>query len=388
MVTKSERTYDFIICGAGLAGLSLAYSAFSSGVWKNERVLIIDQAKKNSNDRTWSFWEKSPGIFEDLVHHQWKQLVFFTHEGQRVELDHLPYLYKSIKAIDFYTHLQSYLKTLPHVEWCEDSVVSTESFADYCEVQTNQAVYTSRFVFNSLFEKPILPGGSQYFLQHFKGVTIQTNDKQFNPEEAFLMDFRTSQENGTTFCYTLPISEHEVFVEYTLFSKELLPMDLYDERINTYIKEVLEIPDYEIIDNEFGVIPMTDIHFERRNGNILNIGTAGGDTRGSTGYTFTNVQKTISKILKAYQATGAPFFDKEVIGAKERRYDSTLLNVLDEGKYPGHKLFSDLFSGTDARAVFAFLDAESTIIQEIKVMKSLKTMPFLKWFTKGLLKKL
>ena len=69
-------------------------------------------------------------------------------------------------------------------------------------------------------------------------------------------------------------------------------------------------------------------------------------------------------------------------------YDATLLNVLAERGYSGHILFADLFKGTDAKTVFSFLDADSNLIEEIKVMKSLKTWPFAKWFTKVVLRKL
>jgi lycopene beta-cyclase len=375
-----SENYDIIICGGGLAGLSLAYRAFSSGIWTDQRVLIIDQSKKDSNDRTWSFWEKSPGFFEEIIHHEWKQLIFYTNEHTRIVLDHLPYTYKTIRGLDFYNFVHGFLKQFDNIDWLEEAIVSTQSVADKCLIQTTSGSYTSKFAFNSIFKKPELKAGEQYFLQHFKGIRIKINSVQFNPDEAFLMDFRTSQENGTTFFYTLPLSEDEIFVEYTLFSKTLLEPAIYDRELAAYLNNILKLSTYEVIDQEFGVIPMTDHQFERSVGNITNIGTSGGDTRGSTGYTFTNVQRTITKILEAFKDTGAPFYIKEHIGFKENLYDATLLNVLSEGKYKGHQVFGDIFQGTDARTVFSFLDGESSLLEEIKVMKSLRTWPFFKWF--------
>lgn len=376
------KRYDIIICGAGLAGLSLAFRAFSSGVWNDQKVLIIDNSKKNTNDRTWSFWEKSPNAFQNLVHHQWNQLIFYSNNHQKINLNHLPYVYKTIRGLDFYNFTLDFLKKIKNVEWLEESVTSIESFGDNCMVKTDSSNYEATFVFNTLFTKPLLKKGEQYFLQHFKGIMIRTFDKKFNANQAFLMDFRTSQENGTTFFYTLPMNENEVFVEYTLFSKQLLDEEVYDLELKGYINNILKVSSYEILNCEFGVIPMTDYKFQRRSGNIMNIGTAGGDTRGSTGYTFTNVQRTVTKILQAFESKGNPFFEEEAIGFKEKLYDSTLLNVLAEGIYEGHQLFSDLFKNTDAKTVFSFLDGESTIVEELKVMKSLKTWPFLKSFTK------
>jgi lycopene beta-cyclase len=55
--------YDYLITGAGAAGLSLAYHLNQSGL-SDKRILLIDRAPKTSNDRTWCFWEVQPGSFE------------------------------------------------------------------------------------------------------------------------------------------------------------------------------------------------------------------------------------------------------------------------------------------------------------------------------------
>ena len=133
--------YDIIICGAGLAGLSLAYRAFSSGVWIDQSVLIVDNSKKNTNDRTWSFWEKSSGVFENLVHHKWKQLVFYTSDHQRINLNHLPYVYKTIRGLDFYNFTVEFLKKIKNVDWLKESINSIESVADYCIIKTESTTY-------------------------------------------------------------------------------------------------------------------------------------------------------------------------------------------------------------------------------------------------------
>ncbi len=191
------------------------------------------------------------------------------------------------------------------------------------------------------------------------------------------MDFRTGQEQGTTFFYTLPVAENELFIEYTLFSKSLLPAAVYDQKIKSYLHDVLKIDTYEILEEEFGVIPMTDHPFKRFDGNIVHIGTAGGDTRASTGYTFTNIQKTIDQILHVYQSAGNPFFEEENISLKHQLYDAALLNVLAKQSYEGHQLFTDLFSKVPAYRIFAFLDAETSVFQDLQIMKSLKVIPFL-----------
>jgi|GEM_PF-4274895 len=59
--------YDFIIAGGGAAGLSLAYYLTMSPL-SGSRVLVVDGAKKDANDRTWCFWSDAPSALEKVVY--------------------------------------------------------------------------------------------------------------------------------------------------------------------------------------------------------------------------------------------------------------------------------------------------------------------------------
>lgn len=375
---------DILIAGSGIAGLSLLYSAMKSGIWADRDIVVVDQEKKAENDKTISFWKQDVISFDHIIHAQWTQISFFSNAGEKIYLEAGPYSYCSIRSIDFYRECLSYLSHFSNITFVTDAIESITQIGNVCHTATANALYRSNLVFNSCFGGHQTVKGEQYFLQHFKGIRIKTDQLSIPQQEAYLMDFRTSQENGTSFFYTLPLPSSELFVEYTVFSKKLLKESEYDEKIKEYLAEVLEIGEYQVLETEFGVIPMTDHDFARRSGNIINIGTAGGDTRGSTGYTFTNLQKTIEHIIFSYQEYGHPFFKHENLGLKERLYDSTLLNVLDNGRYPGHQLFTDLFKGTEAHHIFRFLDAESKLWQDIKIMRSLRTWPLLYAFVKAL----
>jgi lycopene beta-cyclase len=200
------------------------------------------------------------------------------------------------------------------------------------------------------------------------------------------MDFRTSQKHGCTFVYLLPTSKNSALVEYTLFSDKLLDTEEYDINLDIYINEILGVNDYKTNEEEFGIIPMTDYKFARKNGRIINIGTAGGDTRGSTGYTFYNTQQTITNIIESYEKTGSPLGAKEHIGSKDRLYDSTMLQVLAKGEYEGHQLFADMFSKVPAHIIFDFLNSESKLRQDIKVINSLSPVHFPTPFIKALMR--
>jgi lycopene beta-cyclase len=384
---KTKINCDILICGAGLAGLSLAYRALKSGSWSDQEILIFDNSSKTQNDRTWSFWKKAPMAFDHLIFKSWNNLSVFMNSGKQLRLETEDYTYNSIRSIDFYDETFSFLSACRNVKFYYEEILNLHSESGSCYAETENYQVTARYAFNSIFKKPVLKAKDQYFLQHFKGVIIKTSSQLLDLNEAYLMDFRTGQEHGATFFYTLPLSADELFIEYTLFTKFLLKKETYDERIAVYIKDVLKIAQYHVVSDEYGVIPMTNYRFSRFNGNVVNIGTIGGDTRGATGYTFTNVQKTVTNILESWGKHKHPFFKKENINFKHHLYDATLLNVLDEQKYAGHKLFTDLFRNAKAADVFAFLDATSTAFQELSIITSLKPLPFIKAMTKVLLSK-
>jgi lycopene beta-cyclase len=381
--------YDIIICGAGMAGLSLVYRALKEKVWVKERIVIIDKDVKDKNDRTWCFWQKqeSKSEFEDILYMHWEKLLFFSNADREIKLDTGSYVYKMLRSIDFYKHVLAFIQQFDNVTFIYQNIVRMESRGEESTVVTPEAIYQAKYVFNSVYKKPELRPEHQYFLQHFKGITIRTDQFKGNPLQIHMMDFRTTQENGTTFFYTLPFSQNELFVEYTLFSKSLLKTEEYDSKIKRYLSDILKIDDFEIIEEESGTIPMTDFPFERRLGNIMHIGGAGGDTRASTGYTFLNTQKTISKIIQSYKQNRHPYFEKEVINKKHKLLDATILNVLDNGVYEGHEIFTDLFRNVKAKTIFAFLDSESSVADDLKIMSSLKAEHFIGPFLKVILNK-
>src|SRR5687767_10156799 len=97
-----QQHYDYIITGAGCAGLSLLRRMMQHSFFINKKILLIDKEQKTGNDRTWCFWEQQPGFFEDIVYHRWEQADFYSdHFSARYDLT--PYTYKMIRGSDLYT---------------------------------------------------------------------------------------------------------------------------------------------------------------------------------------------------------------------------------------------------------------------------------------------
>lgn len=124
---------------------------------------------------------------------------------------------------------------------------------------------------------------------------------------------------------------------------------------------------------------MTAYPFEKHNSqNVMFIGTAGGWTRGSTGYTFTNsVHKTAALIdfLKSNSSLNS-FKIKD----RFRWYDKLFLDVLYRHNEQGAALFTQMFQKNDISKIFKFLDGTSSVKEDIEIIWSLPKKEFIKSF--------
>ncbi len=373
---KPGSYYDYIIAGAGCAGLSLAVHMIRSGKFSDKKILIVDKEEKNKNDRTWCFWEMEPGLFEQVVYKKWEQ-VWFQAENFSKRLTLSPYEYKLIRGIDFYRYCFDIINKQTNIDVRYGEVMGINTNATGGTLLLNGEQISARFIFNSIhFEKPVLAKKEYYLLQHFKGWLIETEKPAFNPGEATLMDFRTDQSHGTTFAYVMPFAETKALVEYTLFSERLLEPLQYEEGLKKYIAGNLCIDSYKITETEFGMIPMTNHRFPVKDGNIIHIGTAGGQTKASSGYTFRFIQKHSARIVERLISGKDPAVNPGKW--KYHFYDSVLLHILQHKNMPGKKIFTYLFKKNKPQQVLRFLDNESSLYDELKIISSLPTWPFLK----------
>jgi lycopene beta-cyclase len=214
-------------------------------------------------------------------------------------------------------------------------------------------------------------------LQHFKGWFIQTAAPAFDMARATLMDFRVHQRHGTSFVYVLPISDTKALVEYTLFTAQTLKAEQYDIELRDYTHRYLGLKDFTIVEDEFGIIPMTSARFQFFEKGMYNIGIAGGQTKASTGYTFQFIQKQSHAIVDCLIRKRS----LSLLSSSSRRfhfYDKVLLKLLERGELSGSEIFTRLFQKNGASGIFKFLDNETSVVEELKLISTLQTLPFLK----------
>lgn len=373
--TPASTSYDYIIAGAGASGLNLAHALGEAGL-NDARVLLIDRAPKTANDRTWCFWEAGDNVLEPVIHRRWSKLAFHG-PGLSTVLQPAPYTYKMLRGIDFYQHMDAWLAARPNVTRLYGTIDAINDTADGATVRVDGRDFSARYAFNSL--PPPLPTDPRYhnLLQHFLGWVIHTEEPRFDPETATLMDFRIDQGGDTRFIYVLPLDERRALVEYTVFSGALLKREQYAHALRRYIEHDLRIDEFAIEHDEFGVIPMSDMPMPRQPGaHVMNIGTLGGASKPSTGYTFLRTQRQARRIAQALRETGAPFYSDDPAARRYRVFDSTLLNVLDNGRMGGAQVFADLFAKNPAALIFKFLDEDTTLIEDLKIMSSVRIPTF------------
>jgi len=350
-----------------------------SGKFRDKKILLIDREPKTKNDRTWCFWETGAGFFEEVVCKKWDTISFFS-DDYSSSFSIAPYRYKMIRGIDFYEYCFNEIGRHRNVEMVYGDVKGWKYEKEAIILQIDDKSFrlfdSGTHVFNSIYA-PSKPGKKSIrLLQHFKGWLIETTAPFFNAGQATIMDFRVRQTHGTSFAYVLPLGKTIALIEYTLLTKELLRCEQYDEELDNYITNVLDIDNYSIKEEEFGVIPMTNEKL-RFSGQGWQIGTAGGQTKASSGYTFQFIQKQSQQITD-YLVAGKSLNDLPEIPRRFRFYDNTLLHILYHNKLKSDKIFSDLFRKNEPQQVLRFLDNESSVRDELKIISSLPTWPFLK----------
>ncbi|WP_299118049.1 lycopene cyclase family protein [uncultured Winogradskyella sp.] len=375
------KHYDYIILGAGASGLLLAYRMANDIFFDDKSILIIDKNSNKGNDRTWSFWEEGQGEWDDILEKSWNS-VFFGSQTFSKTIDISPYRYKMIRSEAFYNKLWKKINQKSNIQFLE-ALIQDFQENENAQVITTKGDFTCDKLFNSIPSNSFLKQNKYPVLQqHFVGWFVKTKTEVFDDASATFMDFSVPQKGNTRFMYVLPVDNNTALFEYTLFSKDLLEISEYEAAIKDYLKEK-GVTDYEIIETEQGSIPMTSFKFSELNTPcVLNIGTAGGWTKASTGYTFRATSKNTKKIILLLKQ--GKDVSKPLSKSKFWFYDLIFLDVLANYNASGAKLFSSLFKKTDVKTIFKFLDEESSLLEDLKIILSVPPKHFITSFFKRL----
>lgn len=379
----SYTVYDFAIIGAGAAGLQLALAMCEDDFFNEKKILILEKEDKNSNDRTWCFWETGPGKWDTILKHTWNKGVVFTPKKE-IELEMGEYSYKMLRGLDFYSYAKEKLHAAPNFHWQKDEVKELTE-AEVVNIKGLTGTYMAEKVFDSRISDDFFKAEDNYsrVLQHFKGWFIKTEEDVFDGDRFTLMDFRLSTGEDTSFAYVLPFSKRTALVEITFFTPRLEEQEVYLNRLKAYIEGVIKPGKYTVEEEEYGVIPMSDYPFQKyHTENITKIGTAGSWVKPSSGYSFKNAERYSQQLITNIKngkdpSTGIP-------AKKWRFYDSLFLDILQNRNDLGIQLFSSMYSKNEAGKIFRFLDEETNFAEDLKIMSTFDPGPFMRAILKVL----
>ena len=234
------KHYHYIFAGSGLASLFTVYRMMESGSFEDKSILLLDPVTKQGNDRTWCYWEQGSGNWDAITFRQW-ETALFAGKHNRTALDFKGYHYKMIRSADFYEHVLSTLRKHRNIEFLQQKVLDFVDSGFNVLVKTESESYTCNKLLNSIYN-PALPSAQKKYpvlQQHFIGWHVKTGSPVFDAEKPAFMDFSIPQNGNTRFMYVLPFSDSEAIVEYTLFSKDLLPEAEYQDSIKEALKLII-----------------------------------------------------------------------------------------------------------------------------------------------------
>ena len=350
------KEFDYVIIGGGCAGLSLAYELDVNQKLKNKTLAIIESRSEYKKDKTWSFWKVSPHSFDDCVKKSWDNFTInMPNHTKYIECKNTPY--QTIDSGLFYKKILYSLKKNNNINF----------FKDINEVNTKNS-----FIFNSVSN---FVDDKDNLWQHFSGVEIETSKDLFDEEIFNLMDFDCDQRGNVHFFYTLPYSKTTALVETTWISDlNNASLQDYDNQLKDYLKNYLKINNYKINFKETGAIPLFRPKIKKKE-NQIEIGTAGGMTRLSTGYTFLNIQeqsKYISQNIDNINNTKLFLLNK-----KYQFLDNIFLKVLKNNPNDMSKIFYKMFNCAP-NTVINFLSNKSNIYEDISIISKMPKWMFLK----------
>lgn len=376
--------YDYIIAGQGCAGLSLAVQLSLSGL-PFRKVLLVDRESKQQNDRSWCFWTRaSKSWYEPIVHRSWSRFRFRAPGYDKV-LDLHPYTYKFIRGIDFYRYCYALLKEDARFEFMQDKILNIGTKDDKAWMQCESGLYHAGLIFNSAFRNQQVQQGHINYIQHFQGWVVEADQACFDENCPVFMDFQTEQENDFRFYYCIPYSSRKALIEYTGFSPNALEDGVYQNKLRAYLNTHYPEVKFSINETERGIIPMAESPFVNPFGKqVVNIGTAGGQSKASTGYTFYFIQKQSAEIIEKLR-NGISWSGQTKRPTRFMYYDKVLLQVLENQKGNGWEVFRRLFEKNKIRDLLAFLNEESGPGTELGILYSVDKRLFIPAALKKLL---
>lgn len=367
---------NIIVVGGGCAGMQLINALLKLPAEQTGEILLIESNRPIIH-KSWCFWTKEQSNYDFLVEKHWSELKFGS-PYSNLSRDIAPYRYNYINSEKFFQYHKQLISNSPRVRVVYEEVTKFKSEKGLKQVYTLNSCYNARHVYNSTIDSSIVDNSKILLWQHFKGWFIKTDAPVFNPDQATIMDFNIAQNQASHFMYVLPFSKTEALIEFTSFSAlDCYSDQVYDSYLEKYISSKFNST-YEIIREEKGKIPMTDFNFPARDKDgIIQIGSAAGAIKPSTGYAFNRISRQITYLIECFLKNNENI---DVINNSDRFhfYDTLLLQIIRDQPEKVSVIMDQLFVNNSFPQILSFLDENTSPLEELGLFSTLPKRLFLK----------
>ncbi|MFM7006891.1 MAG: beta-carotene 15,15'-dioxygenase, Brp/Blh family [Flavobacteriales bacterium] len=363
-MSSTQPTYDYAFIGMGCANSLILLELHRLGMLAERKIIIYEPLQKVANDRTFCFWLEPEQLeasqLTNLVAHSWSAVRVNEQDPQ--QLDGKKYYY--LRADALYAQVRALLSLYAHVWEGSELRGAHEQLATW--------VFDSRPP-KFAHKKP----GAVFIDQSFYGWLIRTEQAVFDAEVFTMMDFSIEQAGHTQFLYILPFDGYTALIEPTRFGNEHISEQEASSLILKFLAE--RNTKFEVLEKEKGCIPMCSAPLQKENlpAQWLRTGAGSGQLKPSTGYSFVRALTDAQQITASILAEHTPP-ERRKSASRFAFYDRLLLQILSKEPQRGKEVFGSLFKKNKASDVLHFLDEQTTLVQELRIMSSLPIFLFLK----------
>lgn len=207
--------------------------------------------------------------------------------------------------------------------------------------------------------------------QRFVGWELELDTPWAEQSGPILLDFRTPSDDDFRFTYALPLEPRRLFVEHVSYTR----CD-HDAALESYVRRVLEIERWRIVDREAGATPLFLAPPERVAGRVVRIGVHAGLAKVCTGYAVMRMWRDAEQLARTLVVEGVPSVRRRQ-RSLDRLADRYFLSLLHEDPERIPELLGALFSRAPGDAVLAFLDEQAPLHERLTVARAMPR--WLRW---------
>jgi lycopene beta-cyclase len=368
---------DYIVIGAGCAGLSLAVHLIARDP-RGPRILLLEPRQHYVRDRTWCFWKMEPHPFEHRITHRWPRWRV-AGAGRAVLCHSARHPYQHLPADGFYDEALQRIEAAPRAELQRGvHVHRVEDRGHSVLVHTSRGTVRGALAFDSRPHTPTPDDREVRLLQHFVGWFVQADRPVFDPGCATLMDFELPQQGALHFGYVLPFTETRALVEDTWFSSTPLERRSYEQYLHNYLHSRFGEAAFQVTGSEQGVLPMrTDPDRPRVSPRVYPLGLSAGVAKPSSGFAFAFIQRT-SAAWAARLRGREPVTPPRPRSPWTAALDRIFLSWVHRDPARGPDAFVRMFERAPTDSVARFLSERSSPLDDARIMSALPAPPLIR----------